>query len=360
MEMVKTIVNTSQTEPTNPAEMSEVTSDFFELNKLGDTDLLSSTKTAVEIYKGAGQHVYAHLKELKARYDECKTARKPFLGYKNFDLLCDEKLNLTSRQVRNILNGDPTGKKHSHTKDKTPKRLPPVPKTERDKHFFNAGCESQERIDPAKPEKTLYLHSSAEELKHAAEVARNSAEAEMQMRHEMEIEDLNCECEMRLVETREAVRVETVQNLGIPVIKVKKDGKLVPKDPAEYTAADLVKTAIGFIDWLTESASKHDKDIFLRSLTQVLGDRIDKEKRVVDTAAKKASSRNRKALYNRFKRYCKKVDKCTLTRNERDELLAWLNAEQARFTEDRTWQNDVENMRVRAKSQIESLTSAKA
>lgn len=263
-------------EPTQPAKKSEVTSDFCNLTNMRDADLLSSAKSAIDTYKGAGQHVYAHLKELKDRYDKGKKAKKPYLGYKNFDVLCAEKLDLTSRQVRNILNGDPTGKKNNRTEGKAPKRLPSVPKTERDRHYFNAGIEAQERIHATLPEKTLYLHSSAEELKHAAEVASNAAKAEMQMKHEEEIEDLNGEFEMRLAETREVVRVETVKNLGIPAIKVKKNGKLLPKDPADYTPADMVRTAIGFIDSLLKNASKQDKDIFLHSLAQELDKRMDK------------------------------------------------------------------------------------
>ena len=110
MEMLTTITKSAIITPAARGEKSEVTSDFSGVAELQDGDLLSSAKTAIDLYKGAGQYVYVHLKELRARYERGKKIKKPYLGYTNFDSLCDEKLELTSRQVRNILNGDPTGK----------------------------------------------------------------------------------------------------------------------------------------------------------------------------------------------------------------------------------------------------------
>ena len=227
-------------------------------------------KTAIDLYKGAGHYVYVHLKELKARYDEGKKTSRPYLGYKNFDLLCDEKLELTSRQVRNILNGDPTGKKKNRILGKAPKRLGSAPRTERDKHFFHAGIEAQERIQAAIPEKTLYLHSSAEELKHAAKVARNAAKAEMQMKHAQEIKNLGSELEKRTAAVGKAVRNKTGEKLGTPVSEVRQNGKLATKNPVGCTTAEMVKTAIGFIESLVKNASREDQYIFYRSLAQEL------------------------------------------------------------------------------------------
>ena len=274
MEMLTTITKSAISTPVARGEKSEVTSDFSGVAELQDGDLLSSAKTAIDLYKGAGHYVYVHLKELRARYERGKKIKKPYLGYTNFDSLCDEKLELTSRQVRNILNGDPTGKKRSRLEGKAPKRLASAPKTERDKHFFNAGIEAQERIQATKPEKTLYLHSSAEELKHAAKIARNAAEAEMQLKHAEEMDKLRGELAKRIAAGSKPGQVKTVNQLGASVSQTPLNGKLLGKNPAPYTAAELVKTAIGFIDSLVRGASKEDTNIFLRSLAQELDDRM--------------------------------------------------------------------------------------
>jgi hypothetical protein len=81
------------------------------LNNLYDADLVSVAKTACSIHTQAGAYAREFLAELKRRFEESKKLRKPYLGYKNFDNLCADKLEVSARQVRNILNNNPGGRK---------------------------------------------------------------------------------------------------------------------------------------------------------------------------------------------------------------------------------------------------------
>jgi len=81
------------------------------LSNLNDRDLLFVAKHACSIYKQAGAYAKDFLAELKRRFDEGKKLGKPYLGYKNFDKLCADRLEIGARQVRNILNNNPSGKK---------------------------------------------------------------------------------------------------------------------------------------------------------------------------------------------------------------------------------------------------------
>lgn len=81
------------------------------LTNLNDRDLLSVAKHACSIHTQAGAYAKEFLAELKRRFDEGKKLRKPYLGYKNFDKLCKDRLEIGARQVRNILNNNPSGKK---------------------------------------------------------------------------------------------------------------------------------------------------------------------------------------------------------------------------------------------------------
>lgn len=81
------------------------------LSNLADKDLISVAQHACSIYKQAGAYAKDFLAELKRRFDEGKKFGKPYLGYKNFDKLCTDELEIGARQVRNILNNNPSGKK---------------------------------------------------------------------------------------------------------------------------------------------------------------------------------------------------------------------------------------------------------
>jgi hypothetical protein len=81
------------------------------LSNLNDGDLLSVAKNACSIHTQAGAYAKEFLAELKRRFDEGKKVKKLYLGYKNFDLLCADKLEIGARQVRNILNNNPGGRK---------------------------------------------------------------------------------------------------------------------------------------------------------------------------------------------------------------------------------------------------------
>ena len=78
---------------------------------MNNADLLFAAKNACSIHTQAGAYAKEFLTELKRRFDEGKKLRKPYLGYKNFDNLCADKLAIGARQVRNILNNNPSGKK---------------------------------------------------------------------------------------------------------------------------------------------------------------------------------------------------------------------------------------------------------
>jgi hypothetical protein len=85
--------------------------DAVVLSNLADKDLISVAKHTCSIYKQAGAYAKDFLAELKRRFDEGKKLGKPYLGYKNFDKLCDDRLEIGARQARNILNNNPSGKK---------------------------------------------------------------------------------------------------------------------------------------------------------------------------------------------------------------------------------------------------------
>jgi hypothetical protein len=81
------------------------------LSNLNDKELLSVAKQACSIYTQAGAYAKEFLAELKRRFEEGKKLRKPYLGFKNFDKLCADRLEIGARQVRNILNNDRGGRK---------------------------------------------------------------------------------------------------------------------------------------------------------------------------------------------------------------------------------------------------------
>jgi hypothetical protein len=81
------------------------------LSNLSDADLVSVAKNACSIHTQAGAYAREFLAEMKRRFNEDKKLRKHYLGYKNFDKLCANKLEICARQVRNILNNNPSGKK---------------------------------------------------------------------------------------------------------------------------------------------------------------------------------------------------------------------------------------------------------
>jgi hypothetical protein len=81
------------------------------LSNLNDTDLLYAAKNPCSILMQSGAYAREFLAELKRRFDEGKKLGKPYLGHKNFDKLCCDKVDITSRQVRNILNNNPGGRK---------------------------------------------------------------------------------------------------------------------------------------------------------------------------------------------------------------------------------------------------------
>jgi hypothetical protein len=85
--------------------------DEIVLSNLDDKDLIFVAKRACSIYKQAGAYGKDFLAELKRRFDEGKKLGKPYLGYKNFDKLCADRLEIGARQVRNILKNNPGGKK---------------------------------------------------------------------------------------------------------------------------------------------------------------------------------------------------------------------------------------------------------
>ena len=81
------------------------------LSNLSNAELLFAAKNACSVHTQAGAYAKEFLTELKRRFDEGKKLRKPYLGCKNFDNLCADKLEIGARQVRNILNNNPSGKK---------------------------------------------------------------------------------------------------------------------------------------------------------------------------------------------------------------------------------------------------------
>jgi hypothetical protein len=81
------------------------------LSNLNDVDLLSNAKRACSIHTQAGAYAKEFLAELKRRFNKGKELRNPYLGYKNFDKLCADSLEIGARQVRNILNDNPDGRK---------------------------------------------------------------------------------------------------------------------------------------------------------------------------------------------------------------------------------------------------------
>jgi len=81
------------------------------LSNMKDSELLFMAKNACTIHAQAGAYAKDFLAEMKRRFAECKKVRKPYLGHKNFDQLCADKLEITARQVRNILNDNPGGRK---------------------------------------------------------------------------------------------------------------------------------------------------------------------------------------------------------------------------------------------------------
>src|SRR5208337_787164 len=85
--------------------------DVVVLSNLNDKELLSVAKQACSIYTQAGAYAKEFLAELKRRFDEGKKLRKPYLGFKNFDKLCADQLEIGARQVRNILNNNRGGRK---------------------------------------------------------------------------------------------------------------------------------------------------------------------------------------------------------------------------------------------------------
>jgi hypothetical protein len=85
--------------------------DAVVLSNLNDNELLSVAKHACSIYTQAGAYAKEFLAELKRRFDEGKKLRKPYLGFKNFDKLCKDQLEIGARQVRNILNNNRGGRK---------------------------------------------------------------------------------------------------------------------------------------------------------------------------------------------------------------------------------------------------------
>lgn len=85
--------------------------DVVVLSNLNDKELLSVAKQACSIYTQAGAYAKEFLAELKRRFDEGKKLRKPYLGFKNFDKLCADRLEIGARQVRNILNNNRGGRK---------------------------------------------------------------------------------------------------------------------------------------------------------------------------------------------------------------------------------------------------------
>jgi hypothetical protein len=85
--------------------------DVVVLSNLNDKELLSVAKQACSIYTQAGAYAKEFLAELKRRFDEGKKLRKPYLGFKNFDKLCKDQLEIGARQVRNILNNNCGGRK---------------------------------------------------------------------------------------------------------------------------------------------------------------------------------------------------------------------------------------------------------
>jgi hypothetical protein len=81
------------------------------VSNLNDADLIFATKKACSIHTQSGVYAREFLAELKRRFDEGKKLGKPYLGHKNFDKLCCDKVDITSRQVRNIMNNNPSGRK---------------------------------------------------------------------------------------------------------------------------------------------------------------------------------------------------------------------------------------------------------
>jgi hypothetical protein len=67
------------------------------LSNLDDKYLIFVAKHACSIYKQAGAYAKDFLAELKRRFDEGKKLGKPYLGYKNFDKLCDDELKIGAR-----------------------------------------------------------------------------------------------------------------------------------------------------------------------------------------------------------------------------------------------------------------------
>jgi hypothetical protein len=86
------------------------------LSNMNDSDLVFVTKNACSIHAQAGSYAREFLAEFKRRFDGGKIAGKPYFGYKNFNNLCADKLEISARQVRNILNNNPGGRKDREVK----------------------------------------------------------------------------------------------------------------------------------------------------------------------------------------------------------------------------------------------------
>jgi hypothetical protein len=87
-----------------------------ELSNMKDSELVIVAKNACSIHMQAGAYAREFLAEMKRRFDEGKKVLKPYLGYKNFNNLCADKLEISARQVRNILNNNPGGRKGREVK----------------------------------------------------------------------------------------------------------------------------------------------------------------------------------------------------------------------------------------------------
>jgi hypothetical protein len=93
------------------SKITEVTSVYLDLGNKGDGDLFESANVACVNYKDHRVIFAMHMKEIKTRFDACKKAGKPYVGYTNFEKLCEEKINgISPRHVRNVLNDNLSGK----------------------------------------------------------------------------------------------------------------------------------------------------------------------------------------------------------------------------------------------------------
>jgi len=70
------------------------------LRNLQDADLLFAAKNACSIHTQAGTYAKEFLTEMKRRFKEGKNVGKPYLGYKNFDNLCADKLEISSSSAQ--------------------------------------------------------------------------------------------------------------------------------------------------------------------------------------------------------------------------------------------------------------------